>query len=72
MGIDRALYLDQASRADALNTLLAIAEQLQSFKSHYPQVFRYLCEAGREGADFTLADASNALAWASNFLEKGK
>jgi hypothetical protein len=56
------------SGGEALKALDAIALTLQNFKSQYPQVFRHLCEAAREGADFTLADALSALDWAANYL----
>ncbi|BAY29736.1 hypothetical protein NIES2107_15800 [Nostoc carneum NIES-2107] len=68
MGIDRALYLDQASKDEALKFLEAIASQLQNFKTKYPQVFRHLCTEGREDADFTLADGLSALNWAADRL----
>jgi hypothetical protein len=68
MSIDRALYLDQASSTEVLESISAIAIQLQNFKTKYPQVFRHLCTEGREGADFTLADGLSALNWAADRL----
>jgi hypothetical protein len=72
MTINRALEIDQTCGSEVLQELDKILEQLQNIKSQYPQTFRHLCEAAREDADFTLADAKSALDWAANHLMAGK
>lgn len=62
MDLNTALQQDNATGAEVLIVLDAIAHQLTLLGIRYPNTFEYLCNEGRQGADFTLMDAASALA----------
>jgi hypothetical protein len=68
MEINQALETDNASGAEVLIALDAIASLVAQFKTKYPHTFNYLCEAGISTGEMTLGDAESAFEWVANFL----
>lgn len=68
MEINQALLNDNASGAEVLRELDAIASLVAQFKAKYPHTFSYLCEAGLTTGEMTLGDAESAFEWVANFL----
>jgi hypothetical protein len=72
MDLNSVLEQDNATEFELLIALDAIAHQLALFGSRYPVTFAYLCNEGRQGADFTLVDAASAVADAADHLAEGE
>lgn len=68
MDLNTALDQDNATGAEVLTALSAIANQLTTLGKRYPNTVIYLCNEGRMGADFTLPDAAVAVAEAAEHL----
>lgn len=68
MEINQALLNDNASGAEVLLALDAIATLVTQFKAKYPHTFHCLCEAGVSTGEMTLGDAESAFEWVANFL----
>lgn len=72
MELDLALDNDQATGAEVLVTLEAIATQLQLFGVKYPHTFQHLSETALGTGELNLQDAANALGWALEYLAEGE
>jgi hypothetical protein len=64
MGINRALKIDSTYGGVALQELDKILSQLQTFKSKYPQTFRYLCQAAIATGEMS----ESGLNWPTDYL----
>jgi len=68
MNINQSLENDNASGAQVLVELDAIASLIEQFKGKYPSTFQHLCEEGISTGEMTLGDAESAFQWVANFL----
>ncbi|MGI8502177.1 MAG: hypothetical protein ACR2LR_13735 [Hassallia sp.] len=68
MDLNTALQQDNATGAEVLIVLDAIATQLAALGVRYPHTIVCLCNEARMGADFTLPDAAMAVADAIDTL----
>jgi hypothetical protein len=68
MTINQALEHDNASGAQVLFELDAIATLIEQFKAKYPHTFHCLCEEGISTGEMSLGDAQSAFSWVDNFL----
>jgi hypothetical protein len=72
MEINEALELDNAAGSEVLLTLDKILQQLEAFRSRYPQTFQHLCEQAIATGEMSLGDGLSALAWVTDALMQGE
>ncbi|MGI2907932.1 hypothetical protein [Tolypothrix sp. VBCCA 56010] len=69
--LTEVLVFDDATGAEILLKLDAIATQLNDFRSKHPHTYSYLCETATGTGDMSLGDAISALNWAANHIAEG-
>ena len=72
MDIDQALELDNATDSEVLLHLDKILQQLETFRTRYPQTFQHLCETANATGEMSLGDGLSALAWVTDALMQGE
>lgn len=72
MEINEALETDSTDGGTVLLTLDKILQQLEAFRSRYPQTFQHLCETAIATGEMSLGDGLSALAWSTDVLMQGE